>query len=283
MSCESNERPQCKSVNTLFSYDTEYSADSIEWCPHVPWQNFFVCGNYQLAALDDNDVKGGNFNKTNLLLNHFISDENKSKRLGRILLFAISSDGLNLYQTINTAAVLDLKWCHVKINNQVLLGAVNAAKTLEIYALNVESKKLDSITKHVLEASDDLLMLSLDWSTGKYVNNEPNIVTSDSKGNINLFKLLENNLVLLNKWHAHDYEAWITAFYYWDTNIIFSGGDDSILLKFDMRIGTESVLKNKSHTAGVTCFHSNTKREFICASGRYVYSNFIGSIFIFSL
>lgn len=57
---EPDERPQCKTVKTLFSFDTEYSADSVEWCPHAPLQHFFVCGNYQLAASDAAE-KGGKF------------------------------------------------------------------------------------------------------------------------------------------------------------------------------------------------------------------------------
>lgn len=50
MSEDLDERPQCKTIKTLYVFDTEYSADSVEWCPHAPLQNFFVCGNYQLAA-----------------------------------------------------------------------------------------------------------------------------------------------------------------------------------------------------------------------------------------
>lgn len=185
-------------------------------------------------------------------------------------MFSLSVHELKLHQTINSAAILDLKWCHVKINNEILLGAVNAAKTIEIYALNEETKNLNFIAKYTLETNDndDLLLLSLDWSTGKYFSEAPNIVASDSRGNINLFKLIENNLILINSWNAHDYEAWIAAFYYWDTNIIFSGGDDSILLKFDTRIGTEPILKNRSHEAGVTSFHSNSSKQFIFATGR---------------
>lgn len=61
MSSTSDERPQCKNVKTLFSFDTEYSADSIEWCPHAPLENFFVCGNYQLALSDARNEKCGNF------------------------------------------------------------------------------------------------------------------------------------------------------------------------------------------------------------------------------
>lgn len=257
---EGDERPQCKTVKTLFSFDTEYSADSVEWCPHAPLQNFFVCGNYQLAAVGEETPGVSNCSAA----------ESKSERLGRILLFSIEVDGLKLHQTIDTAAVLDLKWCHVKINDEILLGVVNAAKTLEIYVFKNQTKSLERSAENILKTDDnnDLLLLSLDWSTGKYANDQPNIVTSDSRGNINLFKVNENNLNLINTWHAHDFEAWIAAFYYWDPNIIFSGGDDSILLKFDVRTGTEPVAKNRSHEAGVTSFHSNSKQEFLFATGR---------------
>ena len=34
-------------------YDTEYSADSVEWCPNVPYRDVFVCGTYQLVKTGD--------------------------------------------------------------------------------------------------------------------------------------------------------------------------------------------------------------------------------------
>lgn len=43
-------------INTLFKYDTEYSADSVEWCPHSPYKNYFVCGNYQLAENEGDGI-----------------------------------------------------------------------------------------------------------------------------------------------------------------------------------------------------------------------------------
>lgn len=38
-----------KNFNTLFKYDTEFCADSVEWCPHDGFYNYFVCANYQLC------------------------------------------------------------------------------------------------------------------------------------------------------------------------------------------------------------------------------------------
>lgn len=36
-------------IKTLFKYDTEFCADSVEWCPQEPFHNYFVCANYQLC------------------------------------------------------------------------------------------------------------------------------------------------------------------------------------------------------------------------------------------
>lgn len=35
-------------AKTLQVVDTEYSADSIEWCPHDGYQDVLLCGTYQL-------------------------------------------------------------------------------------------------------------------------------------------------------------------------------------------------------------------------------------------
>lgn len=69
----------------------------------------------------------------------------------------------------------------------------------------------------------EVLMLSLDWSTGKYASDEPTVVTSDSKGSINLFDFKDNTLIRGTCWNAHSFEAWICAFYYWNTSVIFTG------------------------------------------------------------
>lgn len=42
------EQKQSKNIQTMFSTNTEFCADSVEWCPHEPNKNTFVCANYQL-------------------------------------------------------------------------------------------------------------------------------------------------------------------------------------------------------------------------------------------
>lgn len=46
---------ELNNVQTLYSFETEYNADSVEWCPHDPHKNLFVCANYQLI---ENETSG---------------------------------------------------------------------------------------------------------------------------------------------------------------------------------------------------------------------------------
>lgn len=46
----------CKqTATTLDKFDTDYSADSVEWCPTDGFQNLFVCGTYQLKKTNETD------------------------------------------------------------------------------------------------------------------------------------------------------------------------------------------------------------------------------------
>lgn len=149
------------------------------------------------------------------------------------MLFSVHPiQGLQLIQTIDTPAILDQKWCHNKVNGYSLLGVVNAINTVEIYKLiingdNDDDLKLEKLCQRKItddvDVAAETLILSLDWSTGKYESEIPEIICSDSKGNIHRLKLQSEILELCNSWHAHEYEAWIAAFYYWNTNIVFTG------------------------------------------------------------
>lgn len=119
--------------------------------------------------------------------------------------------------------MLDQKWNYNKIDGFSILGVANALKKIEIYRLNNDMQLQLLSSFELRDNESETLILSLDWSTGIYKSDEPEIVCSDSKGNVHLVRLVCNNLVLLNSWHGHDFEAWISVFYYWDTNVFFSG------------------------------------------------------------
>lgn len=192
---------------TLDTFDTEFSADSVEWCPIDSFKDVFVCGTYQLMK-DEN-----------------LPSNVSSKRLGRIYLFQIVQNGrLIILQKLEVPAVLDMKWAHVTLQNKILLGVVNSLGHLQIYQLKNDNEKITLELLVQKRVGDEVLALSLDWCTGRLMNEVSlKIVVSDSKGFVSLFELNENELNEINSWSAHGFEAWIAAFNYWDTNIIYSG------------------------------------------------------------
>ncbi|XP_065366057.1 diphthine methyltransferase [Calliphora vicina] len=245
-------------IQTLHSIDTEYSADSIEWCPHPDYNNYFVCGTYQLEENQE-----GSSTATP-----------PCRRKGRIYLYKFDriTKSLNELDRLETAAILDMKWLKGSGNELPLLATANALGQIDVYALeNVKLKHLHSLdlsTEH-----DNLLALSLDW--GQIADNltpensTNHILVSDSKGGISLLSWTnERSLTKVRTWPAHNFEAWICAFDKWDKNRVYTGGDDTFLHGYDLRMESR-VLLNKSHMAGVTCLLSHPKREHILLTGSY--------------
>lgn len=58
---------------------------------------------------------------------------------------------------------------------------------------------------------------------------DPRIIISESDGHIARLSLANGSVNCTEDWHAHDYEAWIAAFNYWNTEVIYTGGTLSLL------------------------------------------------------
>lgn len=203
-----------RNFNTFDTYDTELFADSVEWCPVEPFTDIFVCGTYQLSSGEGENEPG--------------RETEPKKRIGRIYLFRVINTGkLSLLQRLDVPGVLDIKWMHVKMDQKILLGVANSAGYVQVYELaNAQSALLVLLKeKKINEGNSDVLALSLDWSSGKCMTDERDvkIVVSDSKGCISILKFHEENLEQERAWNAHDYEAWIAAFDYWNTNVVYTG------------------------------------------------------------
>jgi len=210
------------SFSTMDTFDTELSADSVEWCPIEPFRNIFVCGTYKLIEDESKEIK----------------EQNETReRIGRIYLFSVigqtdnkENKRLLLLQHIECPGVLDMKWTECKNADQILLAVATSIGDLQLYQLKVieNTPKLILIVQKKV-CDDKAMALSLDWSTGTSLFNThqtiPHIAISDSQGQISHFTYhcdrndLTNNLTC----HAHKFEAWIVAFDYSDENVFYSG------------------------------------------------------------
>ncbi|XP_049803651.1 diphthine methyltransferase isoform X2 [Schistocerca nitens] len=262
------------SITTLSSWDTELSADSVEWCPLPPCQDYFVCGTYQLEVTQNTGTE------TNPESNP------EQKKYGRLYLLRFNSENkIEVLEVLAMPAVLDSKWCHKKIQGKILLCVANEAGYVVLYELkNVklgdglpeckpesDGHGLYKLTELSICTPDTkgVLALSLDWSTGRSTDN-PHVCVSDSRGIITLAQLKDDTLEVVQQWKAHNAEAWITAFDYWNSNVIYTGGDDCKFHTFDLRCGvSQPTVTNKSHETGVTSLHCNAMHPNTLASGSY--------------
>ncbi|XP_040051045.2 diphthine methyltransferase isoform X4 [Gasterosteus aculeatus] len=239
--------------------DTELSADAVEWCPVPSSHGVLACGTYQLQT-----AKSG-------------EDDAPPSRTGRLYLFEFRREGsvhppLTELQRIDTAAILDLKWCHVPFPGGAVLGIAAATGELQLHTLS-DSQQEGGRRLHPLcsvEVGAERLALSLDWSTGRMDSSDVRLVCSDSAGCLSVLSLAEGALASLSHWKAHDFEAWISAFSYWDTQLVYSGGDDCKLRGWDLRAApSRPTFTSKRHSMGVCSIHSSPHREHILATGSY--------------
>lgn len=244
-------------TRNLQVFDTELSADTVEWCPVPSSQDILACGTYQLQ-------KGTG------------DEDGSTSRTGRLYLFEFRREGtvrppLTELQRMDTAAILDMKWCHVPLSGKAVLGMAVASGELQLYTLSNSQdggRSLQSLSS--LEVGMDRLALSLDWSTGRMDSSDVRVVCSDSAGCVHVLTQAEGALTSLSQWKAHDFEAWISAFSYWDTQLVYSGGDDCKLKGWDLRAGPSCpTFTSKRHSMGVCSIHSNPHQEHILATGSY--------------
>lgn len=181
------------SIETLDTFDTVYSADSVEWNN----DGFFVTGTYQLEERDD-------------------EASSKSTRKGRIYLFEIDENlRLKKIQQIETEAILDQKWYMEKF----LLTATSLGK-VQVYNFHENSLEFKYDIKLCNEegGDNDKENLALSIDTDEKMKR---IATSDSQGQISIIDIETKEI--LSQWAAHEFEAWTCAFDRFNSNIIYSG------------------------------------------------------------
>ncbi|XP_044517135.1 diphthine methyltransferase isoform X1 [Gracilinanus agilis] len=286
-------RSPLSSIETVQVIDTEYSADTVEWCPLEGWRNLLACGTYQLQTLEPKvqkpettfqeekpkaDKQEEQQGKTGVVNTDEVMEP--QVRMGRLYLYSFNKDSTDTpvteVQRKDGAAILDMKWSPVLVDGHVILGLADATgciELLKVVELEKNHYKLKSLLKKTL--GKQCIALSLDWSSGQSTRttNQPlSMIGSDSKGHLHFFAVdeLKTSLRRISDWKAHDFEAWIAAFDYWQTNVVYSGGDDGLLKGWDTRSNLNKPLfTSKRHSMGVCSIQSNPHKENILATGSY--------------
>lgn len=245
---------------TLHSEDTEYSADSVEWLHQDGLESgYFACGTYQLVQAEGETAEGQTEQrprKGRVYLYHF-GDVNETTTLERL-------------QCIETAAILDMKWLPAwSSESGPLLATVNSVGEVETYEFDAAERRLQKRTCLTLtEEEEQPLALALDW---RRLEEEQavQLAISDSKGGLNLLKYSPaGEITRQRSWPAHGFEAWTCAFDRWSPHLLYSGGDDMLLLAHDLRT-EQRAWTNRAHMAGVTCLLSHPRHEHHLLTGSY--------------
>ncbi|KAI8322690.1 WD repeat-containing protein 85-like protein [Martensiomyces pterosporus] len=255
---------------SLASFDPVFSSDCVEFYPFEHPQRFLI-GTYQLLKNgSEADVTGSE--------DQGLTSAD-AKRVGRLYVCdAVNREDGEMavveQQRIETSAVFDVKWSYNKVSDRALVGVACADGELSIYAANnsSDSEFLSPVCSTSGPTSDGSMCISLDWSNRLQQSNSPDIVASQSDGTVRLLKLRESQIESGEPWHAHDFEAWITSFDYWNTSVVYSGGDDAKFKGWDMRmdpVGAAPIFTSKRHMAGVCSIHSNFHRQHMLATGSY--------------
>ncbi|KAJ7169893.1 WD40-repeat-containing domain protein [Mycena filopes] len=238
------------------AFDTIFPADSVEFCPHPAAQDVLVCGTYNLEKKAEP------------------SDGATQKRTGQCLVFKTEPQSTTprQIQAIDLPAVLDMKWCHRSVSDAPLLGIADSEGNISLLEWNGTESQLERISS-ISCAPSDVLCLSLDWSNRRQNSGIGSLIVSLSNGSLCLLRPTEGSesgLSITDTWHAHDFEPWIAAWDYWDSSVIYSGGDDLKLKGWDTRQGfSQPTFANKRFDAGITTIQSHPHVENLLAVGSY--------------
>ncbi|KAI9321731.1 hypothetical protein BX666DRAFT_2023826 [Dichotomocladium elegans] len=253
---DAKQRIASQKASSIASVDTIYSADSTEFCPFPDNAEYLALGTYQLAEATD-EKEGA-----------------PRERKGRLYLYKVDPNGpmpLQQQQAIDTPAILDMKWNHALVDDRPVLGVVDSLGGLRLYGLEAGQLKANSDDLQLTKEETGVLALSLDWAgrVHQNVSHSYQVATSHSNGQLSLVRASEAAWMLEHQWTAHDLEAWIVAFNYWDTNILYSGADDATLKVWDTRTQQCALVNRRTYQMGVTAIQSSPHQEHILATGSY--------------
>lgn len=184
----------------------------------------------------------------------------------------LDPDTLDETATAGSAGVLDLAWLDIAQTGGVAYLATACADA-HLHVYSVDAKAAPAPIKPVASAAcdgagDACMSLS---ATAVQPGAAVLIALASTAGRLYTFMLAANGALEPSAaWDAHTLEGWAVAFDPSDANVLYSGGDDAALLRWDLRSGTVAGANRKSHRAGVCCIAPGGElRQHQIATGSY--------------
>lgn len=266
-------------IGTLSRWQTPRNADVVAFCPYPGCTHLLACGGYEL-----------------------LSEEEPARRLGRLTLLSTAApealqivNGADAEAEADGEGVLDCAWLPAE-----------AARTLDSRLLAVASSE-GGASLHALKRADGEaaaaagqpqlqregwmacpgsgVCMSLDWS--RALGAPPRLALTSTAGMCFVGALGPTGLRLSAAWQAHELEGWAVAFGADCPHTLYSGADDAILKRWDLRAacgggcgsgsddggtGAEpaaTASNRRSHGAGVCCISPHPSTPHLLATGSY--------------
>lgn len=170
-------------------------------------------------------------------------------KVGSLHLFE-TSHGLDMRNTIETPAILDVEWINdTKISIAHVSGVSIVSRDLELSA-------------HI-----DMDAIALSCEIQKGNQHSDRLIVGRSDGNVSLLQIGKGSITAIKEHHAHDFEVWAAAFDVNDENVFYSGADDCLFKGWDQRSDQASFCLSE-HTMGV-CSIAPAMASHTLATGSY--------------
>ena len=193
-------------VTALDTLDTELTADVVAFCPHPAWRHLMACGCYEL-------IKG-----------------ESPRRMGRLQLLDVTGQKMKEAHRIDGPGILDCAWL-VKGDEPPLLAAATADCTAQLYRLESDGTLSDVGALACPDAGD--ACMSLDWCSADH--GPARLALSSTAGRLDVLDAAPAGMRCVHSWGAHELEGWSVAFDRAEPSTLYSGGDDAILKRWDLR------------------------------------------------
>ena len=242
-------------ATTLAAEATALNADVVACCPYESCEHLIALGCYELIAAEE-------------------------RRIGRLALLSTRGDALSsALCAVDGTGVLDCAWLPPRPDGAHLLALATSEGTAQLYSLATDdgaaTAELVEVGSMACEGAGDACM-SLAWSDAP----SSRLALTSTTGMVSVGELESASgsggaLRLLSAWQAHDLEGWAVAFGHHDEHTLYTGADDAMLKRWDLRSAADgeppaaTASNRRSHRAGVCCLSPHPTREHLLASGSY--------------